>query len=266
MSPSSPSPLPRRGRAASSEAVAGRRTLDPAERARIEQALRTVTAGKPTRDNPAGERPGKRGRLPLVAVVIGAVILAAVSVSAVLIGSGNGSSAAPAAEGTNLNASSEAPVPANPGTPVADQPSVSPSASGTPEDSGPSRTPTPSKTTTTTTTTTVSQPPPKTVPGTRVLNRGDSIVNGPTTLKLDSGGNLVVSYAGARKWSSGTTGKGVRGVFQADGNFVVYAADNSTVWSSRTDGHDGAVLVIGGDGNVRVTYGNAVLWQTGTAS
>jgi hypothetical protein len=149
---------------------------------------------------------------------------------------------------------------------VADQPSVSPSASGTPEDSGPSRTPTPSKTTTTTTTTTVSQPPPKTVPGTRVLNLGDSIVNGPTTLKLDSGGNLVVSYAGARKWSSGTTGKGVRGVFQADGNFVVYAADNSTVWSSRTDGHDGAVLVIGGDGNVRVTYGNAVLWQTGTAS
>jgi hypothetical protein len=228
--------------------------------------LRTVTAGKPTRDNPAGERPGKRGRLPLVAVVIGAVILAAISVSAVLIGRGNGSSAAPAAEGTNLNASSEAPVPANPGTPVADQPSVSPSASGTPEDSGPSRTPTPSKTTTTTTTTTVSQPPPKTVPGTRVLNRGDSIVNGPTTLKLDSGGNLVVSYAGARKWSSGTTGKGVRGVFQADGNFVVYAADNSTVWSSRTDGHDGAVLVIGGDGNVCVTYGNAVLWQTGTAS
>lgn len=261
MSPSSPSPLPRRGRAASSEAVAGRRALDPVERARIEQALRTVTAGKPTRDNPAGERPGKRGRLPLVAAVIGAVILAAIAVSAVLIGRGNGSSAAPVAEGTNLNASSEAPVPADPGTPVAEQPSVSPSASGTPEDSGPSRTPTPSKTTTT-----VSRPPPKTVPGTRVLNRGDSIVNGPTTLKLDSGGNLVVSYAGAKKWSSGTTGKGVRGVFQADGNFVVYAADNSTVWSSRTDGHDGAVLVIGGDGNVRVTYGHAVLWQTGTAS
>jgi hypothetical protein len=73
-------------------------------------------------------------------------------------------------------------------------------------------------------------------------------------------------YAGAAKWSSGTKGQGVRAVFQADGNLVVYAADNSTVWSSRTDGHNGAVLVIGGNGNVYVTYENAVLWQTGTAS
>jgi hypothetical protein len=254
--------------------VVGRRTLNPEERARVEQALRAVTAGKvPEASSGGGERPRKRRRGPLVAAVIGAVILA--GVSAVLIGRGNGNSASPAVEGTNINAPGGVSAdPATPsagagtgGTPVspsaspAEQPSVSPSVSDTPQDSGPSRAPTPSKTTTT-----VSRPAPKTVSGTRVLNRGDSIVNGPTTLKLDSGGNLVVSYAGAKKWSSGTTGKGVRGVFQADGNFVVYAADNSTVWSSRTDGHDGAVLVIGGDGNVCVTYRSTVLWQTGTAS
>jgi hypothetical protein len=221
--------------------------------------------------------------VPLVAAVIGAVILA--GIPAMLIGKGNGSSPSPAVEGTNINAlgnvtadpgtpsagvGEAAPgVPASPSTSAAGRPSVSPSASGAPH-GGPGRTPAagqgsvssaPAKTTAA-----VSQPAPKTVSGTRVLNRGDSIVNGPTTLKLDSGGNLVVTYAGAAKWSSGTKGQGVRAVFQADGNLVVYAADNSTVWSSRTDGHNGAVLVIGGNGNVYVTYENAVLWQTGTAS
>jgi hypothetical protein len=52
-------------------------------------------------------------------------------------------------------------------------------------------------------------------------------------------------------------------VFQADGNFVVYQGDQP-VWSSRTDGHDGATLVLQADGAMRILYGNAALWTTGT--
>lgn len=109
---------------------------------------------------------------------------------------------------------------------------------------------------------TVVDPAPLTVSATRVLNRGQSIVNGPTALTMDSGGNLVVTHNGAVTWSSGTTGRGVSTVFQDDGNFVVYAADNSTAWSTRTDGHNGAALVITGSGEMYISYQGMKLWHT----
>ncbi|MDX3237871.1 hypothetical protein PV392_19745 [Streptomyces sp. ME03-5709C] len=96
---------------------------------------------------------------------------------------------------------------------------------------------------------------------TRVLRRGQSVVNGPTALRMDSGGNLVVTHNGAVTWSSGTTGRGASAVFQDDGNLVVYAADNSPAWSSRTDGHNGAVLMITGSGEVYISYQGRRLWQ-----
>jgi hypothetical protein len=97
------------------------------------------------------------------------------------------------------------------------------------------------------------------------MNPGDSIVNGPTALTFNPGGNLAVTYNGAVTWSSGTTGVGAWAVFQADGNLVVYTQDSSTAWSTRTDGHDGAVLMIG-NGNMYIEYQNTVLWQSGPES
>ncbi|WP_431951528.1 hypothetical protein [Actinacidiphila sp. bgisy167] len=104
-------------------------------------------------------------------------------------------------------------------------------------------------------------PAPLTVSATRVLNRGQSIVNGETSLTMTSGGNLVLTYRGAVRWASGTTGQGVSTVFQDDGNFVVYRTDTSTAWSTRTDGHDGAVLVITGSGELYISYQGQKLWQ-----
>ncbi|MDX3236961.1 hypothetical protein PV392_15010 [Streptomyces sp. ME03-5709C] len=109
--------------------------------------------------------------------------------------------------------------------------------------------------------TALDQPAPLAVPATRVLYPGQSVVNGPTALTMDSRGDLTVTLRGAVTWSSGTAGRGVRTVFQDDGNFVVYAADNGTAWSSRTDGHHGAVLVITGSGEVYIRYQGAKLWQ-----
>ncbi|MFJ4847310.1 hypothetical protein [Streptomyces sp. NPDC088733] len=107
---------------------------------------------------------------------------------------------------------------------------------------------------------------PLTVTSTRALALGDSIVNGPTALTLQTSGNLVVTHHGTVTWSSGTTGHGATAVFQEDGNFVVYSTDGSTAWSTRTDGHNGAVLMIGTNGNIRIVYQNSVLWQTGTVN
>lgn len=137
-----------------------------------------------------------------------------------------------------------------------------PTASATHSTSGGGKTepPTPGEVSPTATAT-AKPPAPLTVSATRVLNRGQSIVNGPTALTMNSGGNLVLTYRGAVTWASGTTGRGNTTVFQADGNFVVYGADTSPAWSTRTDGHDGAVLVITGSGELYISYEGKRLWQ-----
>jgi hypothetical protein len=52
---------------------------------------------------------------------------------------------------------------------------------------------------------------------------------------------------------------------QADGNFVIYAANGHPLWSTNTYGHPGAFLVLQTDDNV-VLYDvdSRPLWSTNT--
>jgi hypothetical protein len=104
------------------------------------------------------------------------------------------------------------------------------------------------------------------VRATTVLTPGTSIASDRTRLTMRADGNLVISDEdGVTRWSSHTTGRGVRAVFQADGHLVVYAADDRTAWSSGTAGNNGAELVLQADGNVTIlSAGGAVLWAAGT--
>ncbi|MER6375841.1 hypothetical protein ABT255_47725 [Streptomyces mirabilis] len=100
---------------------------------------------------------------------------------------------------------------------------------------------------------------------TAVLQKGQSVRGGSTTLTLTDRGDLeLLDGAGKITWSSRTTGSGDEAVFQSDGNMVVYNADSVGVWSSGTSGNDGAVLVIEGDGNLVINNRGTTLWQTHT--
>jgi hypothetical protein len=261
--------------------------LDASERARIEQSLQALAGVGKAPDTPSLEvtrsapeftgtdRPSVKGGPPwrrpraLLVAVVGTVILAAIPL--LFVNRGHGSSAAPAVGNQNV----DLPHHMLPGQPSAspstrvsggtEEPSapVSPSVHATGEPHAARPGPAPGRTAPGTTMAPTHQPAPLAVPSTRAMHPGDSIVNGPTALTFDSGGNLVVTYNGAVTWSSGTTGTGAWAVFQADGNLVVYEQDSSTAWSTRTDGHDGAVLMIGGHGNVYIEYQNTVLWQSG---
>ncbi|WP_345622986.1 hypothetical protein [Streptomyces ziwulingensis] len=102
--------------------------------------------------------------------------------------------------------------------------------------------------------------------GTSVLEAGQSWSTNRVDLIFQGDGNLVLyDKKGTPLWWSGTAGQGAKAVFQADGNLAVYTGDGQTAWSSRTDGHDGAELVLRADGNVVVQQGGTVLWSTGTA-
>jgi hypothetical protein len=91
------------------------------------------------------------------------------------------------------------------------------------------------------------------------------VQNGDTSLTFTEQGALeLIDGAGRIAWSSGTTAAGGTAVFQSDGNLVVYTSDTSGVRSSQTAGHDGAVLVVEGDGNLVIQYRGTVLWQTHT--
>ncbi|GLY79769.1 hypothetical protein [Actinoallomurus iriomotensis] len=105
------------------------------------------------------------------------------------------------------------------------------------------------------------------VHGTYVLYPGDEIRTNRLRLSLTSGGDLVLRDRNdERVWSSGTHASGTHAVFQADGNFVLYGGDQRTLWSSRTDGHDGAVLVLQADGDLTIVQDGRVLWATGTGT
>ena len=49
-------------------------------------------------------------------------------------------------------------------------------------------------------------------------------------------------------------------------HLVLYSSTNATVWSSKTAGNNGAILVLRVDGNVVITANGRTLWQTGTAT
>jgi hypothetical protein len=106
----------------------------------------------------------------------------------------------------------------------------------------------------------------KVIEGTYVLHPGEDVRTNRMRLTLRTNGDLVLSDEHDKAvWSTGTHAAGTHVVFQADGNFVLYSSTNETLWSSRTDGHDGAVLVLRADGDLAITQGGTVLWHTGTA-
>ncbi|GAB3998701.1 hypothetical protein GCM10028807_47100 [Spirosoma daeguense] len=102
-----------------------------------------------------------------------------------------------------------------------------------------------------------------------LLQKGAYSPNRQYQLALLNDGNLFLySYLnGDRKaiWSTNTANRQVKyGLFQDDGNFVLYDINDKAVWASGTDGR-GAYLSIQNDGNV-VIYDNAEkpIWATNT--
>jgi hypothetical protein len=75
-----------------------------------------------------------------------------------------------------------------------------------------------------------------------------------------------VLVVGHPVWAAGTyNNAGAYATMQADGNFVIYAANGHPLWSTNTSGNPGAFLVIQTDGNV-VLYDadSRPLWSTNT--
>jgi hypothetical protein len=81
-------------------------------------------------------------------------------------------------------------------------------------------------------------------------------------------GNLVLYQQGIAIWASGTNGwnPGLV-IMQHDGNFVMYDANSTPIWSSSGSlGYEGAWLIVQDDGNVVIYSGEGIpLWDTGTA-
>jgi hypothetical protein len=81
-------------------------------------------------------------------------------------------------------------------------------------------------------------------------------------LTLSAAGDIVLYDRGKMVWHAGTANRGATNlVFQADGHLVLYTDGMATVWSSRTAGHDGAVLLLGANGRVSIVYRGRTLWS-----
>ncbi|MBK3635480.1 protein kinase [Streptomyces sp. MBT97] len=105
----------------------------------------------------------------------------------------------------------------------------------------------------------------KVVQATLELATGASVTGGNRSLVIQPDGNLVIYDADhTARWASRTTGEGNTARFQADGNLVVYNSGGQPLWASQTNGHDGAVLVFQADGNVVIKSGDTVLWAAGS--
>ncbi|MEU4236246.1 hypothetical protein [Actinoplanes sp. NPDC026619] len=103
----------------------------------------------------------------------------------------------------------------------------------------------------------------RTIAATSVLNPGESWSTNRLRLTLTARGNLVLQDQGRTVWQTGTT-TGAKLVMQNDGHLVLYDAGNANVWSSKTPGNPGAVLILRADGNMVIALNGRVLFQTGT--
>lgn len=103
---------------------------------------------------------------------------------------------------------------------------------------------------------------------------GQGIVAGETlascdgrfALRIESDGNLKLQQGSMQLWTTDTGGqRGHYAVMQADGNFVLYDAQNGALWTSDTFGFEGAYARVQNDGNF-VVYEAAGLpiWATDT--
>jgi hypothetical protein len=103
------------------------------------------------------------------------------------------------------------------------------------------------------------------VHATSVLHLGQSWTASLVRVTLRSNGNLVITNpAGRVLMSAGTAGSGYQAVFQGDGNFAVYDKAGKSVWSTRTENHNNAILVLQGDGNVTIDLNNVCYWASGS--
>ncbi|RMI43235.1 Dyp-type peroxidase [Streptomyces triticirhizae] len=101
-----------------------------------------------------------------------------------------------------------------------------------------------------------------------VLRRGEVISSGKARLRFEEDGDLRVRDEREEvTWEAGYTGgRSGRAEFWEDGRLVLVDSDSAPVWSTPTEGNEGAVLVVAADGDVAVRAADGgVLWRTDTA-
>src|SRR5690348_18367937 len=104
------------------------------------------------------------------------------------------------------------------------------------------------------------------MPG-EVLYGGQSLVDGPYTMAMQTDGNFVL-YANGNQalWQSHTyNNPGSDLVMQTDGNLVVYSPGGQALWQSGTYNQPGDHLVVQTDGNAVIyTSSGGARWATNT--
>lgn len=98
----------------------------------------------------------------------------------------------------------------------------------------------------------------------RGLASGGQLAAGRQRLTMRTDGELVLTTAGRRRWSSRTAGNpGAYLLVRADGNVVVSSLHGRALWSSRTVGHRGARLRLGArHGRITLTTRNGrTVWK-----
>lgn len=256
--------------------------FDP-EAARAARVLASIPANQrdepdaaadPVR-TPASSSSSRAGKPVLVGVAL--LLALGIGTAVLLNGSGNAASHSPSASGDDLQGGAPGGDGAAPSgtaspSPLSDKQSdghtasttatpkvsvPSPVASKTAA-SGPAVSPTPHVAAAKTWTTVV-------VRATSVLTPGRAWHSNRTSMAMTSDGDLVIRDENNHiRWSAGTAGRGYKTVFQGDGNFAIYTKDGATAWSTRTDGHNGATLILRADGDVAVVYGGTTIWHSGT--
>lgn len=104
------------------------------------------------------------------------------------------------------------------------------------------------------------------MPG-QVLHGGQSLIDGPYTMAMQTDGNLVLYASGNQAlWQSHTyNNPGSDAVMQTDGNLVVYASAGQALWQSGTYNQPGDYLAMQTDGNAVIyTPSGQARWTTNT--
>ena len=100
-----------------------------------------------------------------------------------------------------------------------------------------------------------------------VLSGGQSLIDGPYTMAMQTDGNFVL-YANGNQalWQSHTyNNPGSDVVMQTDGNLVVYSHGGQALWQSGTYNQPGDYLVVQTDGNAVIyTPSGRAPWYTNT--
>ena len=85
--------------------------------------------------------------------------------------------------------------------------------------------------------------------------------DGVYRLIMQGDGNLVLYKGPTALWSTGTNGsQGAYAVMQGDGNLVVYAGGVAK-WNSHTNGFNGAYLSLQDDSNLVIYQGGSAIWD-----